>query len=114
MSFFAGLFTCCGPEVQSGIDNNRQSSLPELLAPRLLRYMPELVLRPETLILQLWTAVISSMVKQRISKQEEAVILNQADPGLSKTKSCDWHLKYKDMLFSSTWYRASGNFSKRN
>lgn len=53
MHLFSSLFTCCGPEEWSGTHNNRLSTLPEILAPRLLRFMPELVLRPETLILEL-------------------------------------------------------------
>lgn len=48
-----------------------------------------------------------------ISKQEQAVILNGADPGLSKSETCGWHLKHKDMLFSAVWYTAPGDLPRR-
>lgn len=48
-----------------------------------------------------------------ISKQEQAVTLNWADPGVSKSESCGWHMKHKDMLFSAVWYIALGDLSKR-
>lgn len=45
------------------------------------------MLCPETLILELWRALINSVVKHKgISKQEQAVTLNQANPGLSKSE----------------------------
>lgn len=57
------------------------------LNPWLFRCMSELMLCPETLILELWRALINSVVKHKgISKQEQAVTLNQADPGLSKSE----------------------------
>lgn len=67
--------------------NTRLSSVSEFLVLSLLRCMPELMPRPKTLILELQTTMINSMVKYKgISKQEQAVITNQADPGLSKSK----------------------------
>lgn len=48
-----------------------------------------------------------------ISRKEEAVKLNGADLGLSKSESCGWHLKYKDRLFSAVWYTAPEDLSKR-
>lgn len=54
------------------------------------------------------------MVKHKgISKQEQAAKLNEANPSLSKSESCSWHLKYKDRLLSAVRYTAPGNLSKR-